>query len=396
MLDAFWGGYMFHPAALDYSGDTCQNGCAYCFANINKKFRAGNLKGAINSMYKEKATTYLDLLLQAGYPICLSNRSDAFSKGNLRDTQALFTHLAGMKNGLFIQTKGSPHLEETLATLGGRRDVVIYITITAMKDELAKIVEPYAPLPSERLALAKRLHAAGYLVLIAINPCTESWMPQTDLELLAQELKAANINHICLEMLDLKQKRLEALGDNRKQRLGEALNTLGAANREYVRECTQYLIGQGFTVCKKGMPFRTEFFNDISARLGLTMPVLQDFVNHCIDTYGGSPAVISYAEFQSCLARSDIFRQRIPQNSMRGYLLRSGFDTWKTNPHIHSHEELLRIIWNDHRSQLSIRNHSLFGTIGADKKAELDADGNVRLFYDGTPHFNKKGEVMQL
>lgn len=106
--------------------------------------------------------------------------------------------------------------------------------------------------------------------------------------------------------------------------------------------------------------------------------------------------MISYAEFQACLARADIFRQRIPQNSMRGYLLRSGFDTWKANPQIHSHEELLRIIWNDHRSQLSIRNHSLFRAIGVDKKAELDADGNVRLFYDGTPHFNKKGEVMQL
>lgn len=148
MLEIFLGGYLFHPAALDYSGDTCQNGCAYCFANINKEFRRGNLAGAINSFYKKEATTYKDILIKMGYPICVSNRSDPFSPNNTRDTLALFTHLAEMKNGIFIQTKCGPGMDEALDILGDRRDVVVYITVTTMQDDIARMLEPKAPPPS--------------------------------------------------------------------------------------------------------------------------------------------------------------------------------------------------------------------------------------------------------
>lgn len=40
MLERFIGAYLFQPAAFDYSTDTCRNGCAYCFANINKATRS--------------------------------------------------------------------------------------------------------------------------------------------------------------------------------------------------------------------------------------------------------------------------------------------------------------------------------------------------------------------
>ena len=122
MLEVFLGGYLFHPAALDYSGDTCQNKCAYCFANINKEFRAGNLQGAINSFYRKEPKTYKDMLLAEGYPICVSNRSDPFAKNNERDSIALFTHLAERKNGIFIQTKTGTGMEECLDLMGDRRD----------------------------------------------------------------------------------------------------------------------------------------------------------------------------------------------------------------------------------------------------------------------------------
>ncbi len=396
MLDIFWGGYFFHPAALDYSGDTCQNGCAYCFANINKEFREGNLKGAINALYKKQPATYMDQLLSEGYPICISNRSDAFAANNIRDTRALFTHLAEAKNGLFIQTKCGPEMESLIAMLGDRRDVIIYITITTIRDEISKIVEPNALLPAERLAIAKRLHAAGYLVLIAVNPLDEAWMPREDLEALTADLKTAGLNHICLEMLDIKRKRLGTLSAGRRKRLLDAVDNLGIANRNYVRECTQYLIQQGFIVCKKGMPYRTEFYNDISARLGLTMPVLQDFVNYCFDTYGTSARVINYAEFAAVIAKADFFKRTFHQNTLRGYLLRSGFDTWRDNKQVHSHKELLSVIWNDPRHKMGIRNHSLFRAVGRGKTATLDESGNVQLYFDGAPHFGGKKEVIEL
>jgi len=395
MIEVFLGGYLFHPAALDYSGDTCLNGCVYCFANINKESREGNLKGAINSFYKKKPTTYKDMLLAEGYPILVSNRSDPFTPKNQRESIALFTHLSERGNGVFIQTKTGPGMDECLDLMGNRRDMVVYITVTTMRDDIAAIVEPNAPPPSARLATAKRLHGKGYLVLIAVNPCTEAWMPRKDLETLCKEMKKEGMNHICIEMLDIKQKRLSLLSEKRKACFGAALETLGAKNRDYVRECTQYLIAKGFAVAKKGMPFRSSLFDDMKSRLGKTMPVMQDFVNYCFDKYP-SGTVLSYPEFESVIARDGIFTKTISQNNIRDYLLRSGFVSWKDNQQIHSHKELLRVVWNDPRHRISIQNHSLFQVIGKNGKADLDEGGNVRLFWDGKPHFkSKKGEVME-
>lgn len=393
MLEIFLGGYLFHPAALDYSGDTCQNGCAYCFANINKEFRRGNLPGAINSLYKKEATTYKDILLKMGYPICVSNRSDPFSANNIKDTLALFTHLAEMKNGTFIQTKCGAGMEEALEILGDRRDVVVYITITTMRDDIARVLEPKAPPPSQRLAIAKDLHRRGYLVLLAANPLSESWMPREDVEWLADEMKDEGMNHICLEMLDIKRARLAKLGEGRKKRMGTAIDTLGSQNRHYVRECTEYFVHRGFSVAKKGMPFRSTFFDDLKNRLKFTMPVMQDFVNYCFDRYGTTGAAVTYREFEDVIAKDGIFLHTIRQNAIRDYLLRSGFVSWKDNQQIHSHKELLKIVWNDPRHRISIQRHSLFTVIGRDGKPSPDPDGNIRLWFDGRPNLSPKKGV---
>lgn len=223
MLEVFLGGYLFHPAATDYSGDTCRNGCAYCFANINKEERRGNLTGAINAIHKKEPVTYRDLLVKMGYPICVSNRSDPFTPRNVRDTVALFTHLAQIPNGIFIQTKTGPGMDDALGALEGKKNVAIYITITAIRDSAARLIEPGAPSPPERLRYAKAFHDAGYLTIIAMNPLSEAWMPREDIETMAATLKDYGINHVCLEMLDIKRKRLSMLAANRKARLGDAV-----------------------------------------------------------------------------------------------------------------------------------------------------------------------------
>ena len=396
MLEVFLGAYLFQPAALDYSGDTCLNNCAYCFANINKESRAGNLKGAINALYKKEAKTYQDLLLKEGYPICVSNRSDPFTPKNKMDSIGFFTHLANYKGGVFIQTKTGPGMGECIELMGDRKEVVIYITITTLKDPVAKIVEPNTPSPSERLKTAKKYHDAGYLVLVAVNPCAEAWMPRDDFDILLKELKSYGINHICIEMLDIKRARLKRLSQNRIKRMGAAIDTLGQKNQMYVRECTEHLVNQGFQVAKKGMPFRSSIFDDIKSRLGKTMPVMQDFVNHCIDKYGTTGAAVSYSEFENVIAKEGIFLKTVKQNNIRDYLLRSGFVSWKDNQQVHSHKELLRIVWNDPRHKLSVQRHCLFRVIGKGGKPERDENGDVKLWFDGSPYLAKKKEVIEI
>lgn len=391
MLDRFIGAYLFQPAALDYSSDTCKNGCAYCFANINQADRKGNLAGAINKFYKKEIVTYDDMLLKDGYPICVSNRSDPFTKQNWRDTVALCTHMINIPNGLYLQTKCGPGMNEALDILGEKKPVV-YITVTTINDDIAKIVEPNAPAPSERLRIAKDLHKRGYLVLIAVNPCCEQWMPKSDLEALCKDLKKAGIMHMVIEMLDMSRNRLKILPQSRINRMGEqTLNDCRTGRvKQYVRECTQYLVGAGMIICKKGMPYRSSFFDDIRDRLKKTMPTHQDFVNYCFDSKKNGP--VYFDEFDGIIRHNGgIFNRTIKQNSIRDYLLRAGFVSWKENQEVHSHKELLRIVWNDPRHRISIQKHCLFRL--TDKK---DDAGNAVLYFDGTAHLEKKKEVVKL
>lgn len=393
MLERFIGAYLFQPAAFDYSSDTCRNGCAYCFANINQAERSGNLAGAIKKFYKKEIKTYDDMLLRDGYPICVSNRSDPFTERNWRDTVALCQHLVNIPNGVYIQTKTGPGMNEALEVLGDKKPVV-YITTTTIRDEISKILEPNAPLPGERLETAKDLTRRGYLVLVAVNPCAEQWMPMGDLATLCQELKAAGINNVVIEKLDMSRNRLKILPESRKNRMGEsALNDCRTGRvKNYVRECTQYLVSQWFDVCKKGMPFRSAFFDNIKARLGRTMPTHQDFVNYCFDNHSGGSAV-TFSEFDQVIrgGRGGVFDVSIQGSAIRDYLLRAGFISWKANRIVTSHRELLRVVWNDHRHRISIQKHCLFRLTN-----RKDEEGNAILWFDGTPDLGEKKEVMTL
>ena len=391
MLERFIGAYLFQPAAFDYSSDTCRNGCAYCFANINKANRSGNLQGAIKKFYKKEIKTHDDMLLRDGYPICISNRSDPFTERNWRDTLALCQHLVNIPNGVYLQTKCGPGMDEALDILGDKKPVV-YITATTIRDDIAAVIEPNAPPPSERLRIAKDLHRRGYLVVIAVNPCAEQWMPAGDLEILCNYLKESGIRHIVIEMLDMSRNRIMVLTRSRIDRMGAALDDCRTGRgRMYVRECTEYLIKAGMIVCKKGMPFRSSFFDDIKARLGKTMPVMQDFVNYCIDNRKAGP--VTFEEFDRVIrqGRGGVFDMTTDKSAIRDYLLRAGFVSWKANQHVPTHRDLLRIVWNDPRHRISIQKHCLFRL--TDKK---DPEGNAVLWFDGKADLGTKKEVIPL
>jgi DNA repair photolyase len=383
MLERFIGAYLFQPAAFDYSSDTCRNGCAYCFANINKAERKGNLQGAIKKFYKTEITTYDDMLLRDGYPICISNRSDPFTERNWRDTVALCQHLVNIPNGVYLQTKCGPGMDEALGILGDKKPVV-YITVTTIRDEVAAVLEPNAPPPSERMRIAKDLHRRGYLVLIAVNPMAEQWMPHSDLEALCNDLKASGIRHVVIEMLDMSRNRIKILPQSRIDRMGAAAleDCRSGRVRGYVRECTEYLVGAGMIVCKKGMPFRSSFFDDIKARLGKTMPTHQDFVNYCWDTKGDAGAV-TFAEFDQVIrgGRGGVFDMAFKGYAIRDYLLRAGFVSWKENQRVPTHRDLLRIVWNDKRHRIAIQKHCLFRPT-----PRTDEEGNVILWFSRVPN----------
>lgn len=398
MLERFIGAYLFQPAAFDYSGDTCPNGCAYCFANINKAERSANLTGAVKKLYRREPRTYDDMLLRDGYPICVSNRSDPFTVRTWRDTVALCKHLVNIPNGVYIQTKCGPGMEDALEILGKKKPAV-YITITTIRDEISRVIEPGAPPASERLRIAKDLHRCGYMVMVAVNPCTEQWIPRNDLEALVADLKESGIRHVVIEMLDMSRARIKAISQARKDRMGKTAleDCRTGRTRFYVRECTEYLVSHGMSVCKKGMPFRSTFFDDVKLAIGKTMPVHQDFVNYCFDNHAGG-SVVTFAEFDAVIrgSRGGVFEAAFEGSAIRDYLLRAGFVSWKANQKVPTHLELLRIVWNDPRHRISIQKHCLFRLARRNGSDMRDAEGNAVLWFDGTPDLGAKKGVMEL
>jgi hypothetical protein len=304
------------------------------------------------------------------------------------DTAALFKHLAGATNGIFIQTKGGPGIEDAIVSLGSKKNVVWYITITSVRPEIAASVEPYAPSSAERLALAKRLHDAGYLVVIAINPCVESWLTTGDMEELALRIKVIGIKNVCLEKLDISRNRMKLLSDKRKYAIGSGAlaECFSERGRMYVRECTEYLVGQGFEVAKRGMPFRSKFFNNVRGALGKTFPVYHDFIEHCFDSYE-SGSEITFEEFADFICRDNFFYEKFPWN-LREYLIRTGFKVWKDHQRVDNHRDLLNIMWNDKRCKISLQKHCLLHNTG-----KIDDSGNVVLFFDGSADLRTGKEV---
>lgn len=383
MIEPFWGGLLFHPAALDYADETCSHGCAYCFANINKEYRDGNVKSAINVLYKTEGGGFTSWLLQHGYPICTSNKTDCFAKNNLRNTRAFYTHLAENGNPVFVQTKGGEGIGEIIESLP--KKPVIYISITMADDDKAKKVEPGAPSPTERLAIARHFIERGYVVIAAINPCSKTWLPHEDFLVLMGKFKEIGIRHVVVEVLDMSPTRMRKINQARKNMMAEATDTIGKDDLAYVRRITGELVAAGFLVAKKGMPWASDFYVDVEAALGKCMPSLQPYINALL---ARGPGEVRFQEYADYVGRYLPLDTPIKSNALRGYLLRSGFLTWKDNPQVDTFRQLLAITWNDKRCYSSIQLHSLFDTLNDAGKPARDEDGNLILEFSTSP---KKG-----
>lgn len=233
----------------------------------------------------------------------------------------------------------------------------------------------------------------GYMVAIAVNPCEESWMSLSAMRTLALDMQSAGIKHICIEKLDLSPQRIKKLSAHRQEVIGPHIIAQAKTknNLMYVRRATEMLVNLGMSVAKRGMPWRTDIYADMTGCLKTGFPMQQDFVNHCYDIYGDSPAVVTYAEYELVMAHGEIFNYQFPGNQLREYLLRSDFRTWReNNDKVHTHKDLLRIFWNDKRTKTSIQHHCLFRVLHRGDKPALDTDGNIQLYWDGTPSLATK------
>ena len=154
--------WVVHP----YTG--CAHGCVYCYATnyIPRHSFVRVKKGAIESARRDVRA------LPKGSLIELSSSSDPYTppESSLGVTRAILQIL--LENGMrvLITTKSSLVIRD-LDILSKYRDrVAVAITITTADDSLAKMIEPGAPPPSERLKAIKILSANNIATIVRLDP----------------------------------------------------------------------------------------------------------------------------------------------------------------------------------------------------------------------------------
>ncbi|MEO5712288.1 MAG: PA0069 family radical SAM protein [Luteolibacter sp.] len=158
----------------------CEHGCAYCYARTYHEylgFSAG-LDFESKIVVKSKAPELLEAALaKPSYKpgkISLSGATDCYQpvERKLKITRRCLEVLARFRNPVVVITKNAlverdiDHLSE----LARHRAVAVYLSVTTLDPDLARILEPRASSPRARLKAIQTLSAAGINAGVSAAP----------------------------------------------------------------------------------------------------------------------------------------------------------------------------------------------------------------------------------
>lgn len=168
----------FDTSVNPYRG--CEHGCSYCYARPTHEFLgfSSGLDFERRILVKPEAARLLREALESPKwkprMVAMSGVTDCYQpvEKRLRLTRSCLEVLADFRNPVGIVTKN--HLVTRDADLLGelaRFDAsAVYLSITTLRSDLARVLEPRASLPAHRLAAIRELTAAGIPVGVAVAP----------------------------------------------------------------------------------------------------------------------------------------------------------------------------------------------------------------------------------
>ncbi len=158
----------------------CGHGCVYCYARPTHEylgFSAG-LDFETKIMVKERAPDLLRKALSAPswtpQVVALSGNTDAYqpAERRLAITRGCLEVLADFRNPVGIVTKS--HLVtrdiDLLAQLAARRAAAVVVSITTLRNDVQRLMEPRASTPARRLEAIRKLSNAGIPVGVNVAP----------------------------------------------------------------------------------------------------------------------------------------------------------------------------------------------------------------------------------
>ena len=382
MIDPFYGEFLLHPSPLECSGNTCSHNCCYCFSNIRRSCRYSNIKQILTQLKNfQSSNTYKNTLIKEKYSICLSNRTDPFSKTNYIETLSMLEYLKNLENGIFFQTKGGYGIDEAFDILKDKKNILFYVTITSKNNDILKVIEPNSPSYEEKIELIKKAKNNGYNVIVAFNPVVKNWLPEKDFYDIVSDVNKIGVKNFIFQKLYLSKNDIKGFTEDRKKRFEDEILIDAvkktSENQYYLQSLVVELIKRGNNAVAFGMPFKTDLFKDIRGTLGKCFPSNYDVINYCFDN---KVKQITFNDYKKVLNenQNDLFNKEF--KGLSTYIFRIARQVWKGNDKIQSIRtinDVLNAYWNYKQISGSLQNNKLFSVA-----QEKDDENNLILNFN--------------
>jgi DNA repair photolyase len=194
----------------------CAMGCRYCYAAYTHSYLGRDAASEFHSVVyvktggEQETRRRLASAARRGELVALGTATDPYQPGeaSARVTRR-FLELATEHRGLrlAITTKGSLVLRDLdlLERLHARGMLTVGVSLVSPRPELLRRVEPWAPPPTVRLEVLRRLRAEGLDAGLALAPILPGLTDrEADLEALVRSAVAAGVRRVSWRLLFLR------------------------------------------------------------------------------------------------------------------------------------------------------------------------------------------------
>jgi DNA repair photolyase len=211
-----------------YTG--CEHACVYCYAStyIPRFFDCRPKKNLISRLRREAAKL-------KGETISIANSSDPYPSLEARKclTRSCLEILSRHNCRVQIVTKSCLVVRD--ADLLNKIPSMVSLTITTDNDAIARLIEPHAPSPSERLRAVETLIQKGIPTSVRIDPIIP--FVNDEPETLVKTLASIGVRHVTSSTLKIRRgnwKRFLAAMPKTAEKLGPFYYTKGEKMGSYI------------------------------------------------------------------------------------------------------------------------------------------------------------------
>lgn len=371
-LGPFYGEFLVSPVPLELDLDFCSHKCSYCFANLSKPGRRIHWPSLFNLLKDyQNRDTLTARLLQQGYPVLISNKSDPFAASNAEAAYATICQMTELSIPIALQTRGGKYAKDVASWLPPS---CWYISICQLDDTLRARLEPGAPSIDSRFELIEAATSHGHVATVGMNPLVKEWLPEP--EKLLDRAKAAGAVGVWSEPLHLNYKQRNEMSDREKAAVTLPIIERGMRRNksedvEHLQRALAYAESIGLEPFSGGLPLWTGYHDAFIEVYDDLFPTQQEFTNGLI-AYNDTPRLVTFTEW------SDWFLKRLPEGDfpLNSYIGSIHLEhQW---PRPRTFRDVLEIIWLDPHNKKSPAYSGWFAFA-------KDGDGNAIIADDGYP-----------